>query len=300
MEEQKKVFGSMGLVDGQTFPHYSRIREPNYHDASGVFDGPCDATINGVTSLYLNGTQYCFDLVRSDTVGCFTLHTSQLKNYFIRCLQRNQQTNHPVRVFVDYKQRNCLDRPHAGIRYRGLYHVYFEDKAFFTFVHVASATIQDHPFYYHGTMFRSLREVCAAGLFERLNMQFVYEPVALQLVDKMYTPDFWLPQLGLYVEVKPDFPKPHEFDTARHASLLGHRILFCHGNPSTHFRFHLMTQDSGNNYVLDPQYITIVPDHGHRYEFVHGCDTLTDEVQDAYLQISFEFEKRKLNLMQDE
>lgn len=66
---------------------------------------------------------------------------------------------------------------------------------------------------YNGRKFRSRLEARWAVFFDALNAKYVYEPEGYDLADSgwartdgpstLYLPDFWLPNLRIYVEVKP-------------------------------------------------------------------------------------------------
>lgn len=64
---------------------------------------------------------------------------------------------------------------------------------------------------YKGCRFRSRLEARWAVFFDQLGIRWEYEPRGFQFDDGSgYLPDFWLPNLRLWVEVKPDAPTPHE------------------------------------------------------------------------------------------
>lgn len=60
------------------------------------------------------------------------------------------------------------------------------------------------PSVYRGIMFRSRTEARWAVLFQELGLEWNYEPEGHGLSGRGYLPDFYLPQFGMYVEVKPD------------------------------------------------------------------------------------------------
>lgn len=60
------------------------------------------------------------------------------------------------------------------------------------------------PSVYLGITFRSRTEARWAVLFQELGLEWNYEPEGHGLSGRGYLPDFYLPQLRLYVEVKPD------------------------------------------------------------------------------------------------
>ena len=61
------------------------------------------------------------------------------------------------------------------------------------------------PTEYKGTRFRSRLEARWAVFFDALGIEWQYEPEAFRLKNgDGYTPDFWLPQLHCFAEVKPE------------------------------------------------------------------------------------------------
>lgn len=59
---------------------------------------------------------------------------------------------------------------------------------------------------FKGILFRSRLEARWAILFDSLNLKWVYEPECFLLSNSQkYTPDFYLSDLDLYIEVKPNF-----------------------------------------------------------------------------------------------
>lgn len=58
--------------------------------------------------------------------------------------------------------------------------------------------------HWHGYRFRSRLEARWAVFFEELGIRWEYEPEGFQTRAGWYLPDFWLPELGVWAEVKPD------------------------------------------------------------------------------------------------
>jgi hypothetical protein len=57
---------------------------------------------------------------------------------------------------------------------------------------------------YKGIWFRSRTEARWAVFFDSLGVQWEYEKEGYQLKSGWYLPDFWLPEVNSFVEVKPD------------------------------------------------------------------------------------------------
>lgn len=66
-----------------------------------------------------------------------------------------------------------------------------------------SRRIKSIPTTYNGRCYRSRTEARWAVFFDALAVRFVYEPGPHRLPSGVYVPDFWLPDLGSYAEVKP-------------------------------------------------------------------------------------------------
>lgn len=64
--------------------------------------------------------------------------------------------------------------------------------------------IQALPSYWKGTLFRSRTEARWACFFDAVGLKWEYEPEGYKLGDGTpYLPDFWLPEMQMWVEVKP-------------------------------------------------------------------------------------------------
>lgn len=67
-----------------------------------------------------------------------------------------------------------------------------------------------HVCIYRGLTFRSRLEARWAMVFDELGLSFEYEPKAFETPAGWYLPDFHLPDLGLWVEIKPKAPDVDE------------------------------------------------------------------------------------------
>lgn len=61
------------------------------------------------------------------------------------------------------------------------------------------------PTSYSGHVFRSRLEARFAVLFDEMGIRWEYEPEGFELPHGLYVPDFWLPELRTWFEVKPDW-----------------------------------------------------------------------------------------------
>lgn len=64
-------------------------------------------------------------------------------------------------------------------------------------------TVQSIPTVYRGILFRSALETKWAMMLDIIGIQFKYESRLFKTNDGYYLPDFWLPDLGCWLELKP-------------------------------------------------------------------------------------------------
>ena len=84
--------------------------------------------------------------------------------------------------------------------------------------------------HYKGYRFRSRLEARWAVFFDALGLEWQYEPEGFNLTSGSYLPDFWLPQMRLFIEVKPYHAAANE----GHLKAMrdsGHPILLLIGYP---------------------------------------------------------------------
>jgi len=69
------------------------------------------------------------------------------------------------------------------------------------------------PTEYAGVTFRSRTEARWAVFFDGIGLRWEYEPEGYQLDAGWYLPDFWLPEMGVFAEVKPETgPTPDDLE----------------------------------------------------------------------------------------
>lgn len=68
------------------------------------------------------------------------------------------------------------------------------------------------PTWFHNKLFRTKSEAKWAYVFLALGIPYYYEPSTYMLAKGAYLPDFWLPTIGCYVEVKPANVDDARFD----------------------------------------------------------------------------------------
>lgn len=92
---------------------------------------------------------------------------------------------------------------------------------------------------YKGYAFRSRLEARWAVFFDHLKIKWEYEPEGFDLGNGLrYLPDFWLPDLGLWVEVKPGEPDDAAREKAVRLVLQGGKpMLIAQGMPDESYTF---------------------------------------------------------------
>lgn len=85
---------------------------------------------------------------------------------------------------------------------------------------------------YKGYRFRSRLEARWAVYFDAVGIQWEYEKEGYHLPSGMYLPDFWLPQVKMWAEVKPKEFNGAELNKAIELAVgTGHQVLLLDGAP---------------------------------------------------------------------
>jgi len=71
---------------------------------------------------------------------------------------------------------------------------------------------------YKGYRFRSRLEARWAVFFDFFGEEWEYEKEGFEFSEKRYLPDFWLPRLGCWLEIKGDHPSQDEFHLCKSLS----------------------------------------------------------------------------------
>lgn len=118
---------------------------------------------------------------------------------------------------------------------------------------------------YKGYAFRSRLEARWAVFFDHLGIRWDYEPEGYELGNGLrYLPDFWLPDAGFWVEVKPGPPDDAAREKAWRLVLhSGHPLFMTHGMPDGFGRLFVTT-------ISDYGTLTPDGDKGLEYEAVVG------------------------------
>jgi hypothetical protein len=87
--------------------------------------------------------------------------------------------------------------------------------------------------YYNGFRFRSRLEARWSIFFDALGLKFEYELQGYAMGEQCYLPDFWLPRLQLWAEVKPDLEavKKNETLYAAFVRSINQPLLLLVGTP---------------------------------------------------------------------
>lgn len=104
---------------------------------------------------------------------------------------------------------------------------------------------------YNGIHFRSRLEARWAIFFDHLRIHYHYEPEGYQIGNVKYLPDFYLPQMDIYAEIKPHDPPQDELEKVQLFS--EHKpILLIVGPPYASF-------SNGNGERLDYSAYAYIP-----------------------------------------
>lgn len=104
---------------------------------------------------------------------------------------------------------------------------------------------------WNGLLFRSRLEARWAVFFDSLNVPYAYEAEGYKVGRHRYLPDFIISHLGIYAEVKPNFPEGKE--AQKIAAFLKHGgapLAILVGQPPSHFD---EKQPTGMYIVPDPK-----------------------------------------------
>ena len=89
------------------------------------------------------------------------------------------------------------------------------------------------PTTWNGVLYRSRTEARWACFFDSLGLRYEYEPEGFGLPSCAYLPDFFLPQVGMWGEVKPIYTLPDEERKCRELTeLTGKHCLYLLGAPT--------------------------------------------------------------------
>ncbi len=129
---------------------------------------------------------------------------------------------------------------------------------------------------YNGILFRSRLEARWAILFDSFKLKWVYEPECFLLSNNQkYTPDFYLSDLNLYVEIKPNFEWLNNDYHKNRYELFEKDLLILSGDYPSFSVNRLYHKEENKKYVND---VVFIPNH-YKYGnyFFSGYDLGSDE-----------------------
>jgi hypothetical protein len=92
------------------------------------------------------------------------------------------------------------------------------------------------PTKYKEYLFRSRTEARWAVFFDQLNIPFEYEKEGYDLDGIWYLPDFWLPTLDCFIEIKGEYPSSEAQNKAQLLCINSHKNVYIFwGNPIGQF-----------------------------------------------------------------
>lgn len=89
-------------------------------------------------------------------------------------------------------------------------------------------------YHHQGYRLRSYTELLWARVLEAADIFYLYEPDLVRVDDGYYLPDFWLPNVGIYIEVKGKRPTEEEIHKADAVmTRTGREVVFLYGKPES-------------------------------------------------------------------
>jgi hypothetical protein len=118
---------------------------------------------------------------------------------------------------------------------------------------------------FKGHRFRSRLEARWAVLFGELGIEFWYEPEGFTYNGVSYLPDFYLPQLRLYAEVKPDRLDPAEMAKAEGLCLRTLRSVVLLIGPPDFTLYSIISVMPGDPYPTTTNTLLDIDWHGRKH-----------------------------------
>jgi|GEM_PF-949965 len=84
--------------------------------------------------------------------------------------------------------------------------------------------------HYNGRAFRSRIEARWAVVFDALGIRWHYEHEGYDLAGLRYLPDFWLPDMHVFVEIKGDTPSENDLEKCKRLAVSVAPVLLCVGD----------------------------------------------------------------------
>lgn len=105
------------------------------------------------------------------------------------------------------------------------------------------------PTEYNGILFRSRTEARWAFVFEQFGWTYFYEQETYSLAEGLYLPDFFIPKLDLFFEVKGEDPTADELLKASSLCVATEKYVAVSSGPPNHRR----TQLDNDIYTFSPE-----------------------------------------------
>ena len=130
---------------------------------------------------------------------------------------------------------------------------------------------------YKGILFRSRLEARWAILFDAFNLKWVYEPECFILSNgQKYTPDFYIEEMKLYIEVKPNFEwMDNEYHRNRYELFEKPLLVLSDSEPC--FNVNLLYDRNWED-ARDGMHVVFIPNHYKYGNFwMTGCSLGSDD-----------------------
>lgn len=136
---------------------------------------------------------------------------------------------------------------------------------------------------YKGILFRSRLEARWAIFFDAFELEWVYEPECFILSNNQkYTPDFYLPKLKLYIEIKPNYNWMND-NYHKNRYKLFEKDLLILSDEFPDFTVNLLYHYHENERIENN--IVFIPNHykyGHYWFSGYNLGSLDDDFRDEY------------------
>lgn len=124
---------------------------------------------------------------------------------------------------------------------------------------------------YKNYRFRSRTEARWAVALDAMEITWLYEDQGFDLDGLRYLPDFWLPQVRMFAEVKPHWPDGTELEKIyRLSEASGFPLLILDGLPEMTSYWTLRRFDPGDGGAKIDEWVDVVLGEGHAYHKTEG------------------------------
>lgn len=151
---------------------------------------------------------------------------------------------------------------------------------------------------YKGILFRSRLEARWAILFDAFNLKWIYEPECFILSNgQKYTPDFYLQDIKVYVEIKPNYDwVDDKYHSERYELFEGDLLILSGGYPNfnTNLLFHKQIWTDETTTSRELQVVVFLPNknkYGHFWFSGYDEDSNEDGFEEYYTKELHEVKK---------